>query len=65
MNFIPSRYENLPSNTKSVLALLQSSDEEKEDNEIKEVNGKEQLHSSSKCVYTVWDKTTWYVLIGF
>ena len=46
MNFIPSRYENLPSNTKSVLALLQSSDEEKEDNEIKEVNGKEQLYSS-------------------
>ena len=54
MNFIPSRYENLPSNTKSVLALLQSSDEEKEDNEIKEVNGKEQLYSSSKCLPRGW-----------
>ena len=48
MNFIQSRYETLPPNTTSalgsrVLALLQSSDEEKEDNEVKELNGKKQL----------------------
>ena len=48
MNIIPSRYETLPSNTTNVLgsrvlALLQSSDEEKEDNEVKELNGKKQL----------------------
>ena len=48
MNVIPSRYETLPPNTTNVLgsrvlALLQSSDEEKEDNEVKELNGKKQL----------------------
>ena len=48
MNVIPSRYETLPPNTTNVLgsrvlALLQSSDEDKEDNEVKELNGKKQL----------------------
>ena len=48
MNIIPSRYETLPPNTTSVLGsrvltLLQSCDEEKEENEVKELNGKKQL----------------------
>ena len=43
MNFISSRYETFPPNT--VLTLLQNSDEEKEDNEIKELNGKDSLNS--------------------
>ena len=45
MNFIQSRYETLPPNTTNVLALLQNSDEEKEDNEIKELNGKDNLNT--------------------
>ena len=48
MNVIPSRYETFPPNTESVLGLLQSRDEEKEDNEIKELNGKKQ---SAKNLY--------------
>ena len=51
MNIIPSRYETLPSNTTNVLGsrvltLLQSTDEEKEDNEVKELNGKKQFAKS-------------------
>ena len=44
MNIIPSRYETFPPNTESVLGLLQKSDEEKEDNEIKALNGKDNLN---------------------
>ena len=45
MNFRPTRHDCLPSNTKNVLALLQNSDEEKEDNEIEALNGKGNLNS--------------------
>ena len=44
MNIIPSRLENLPPNTKSVLTM-RISDEEKKDNKIFELNGKECLNS--------------------
>ena len=55
MNFIPSRYETLPPNTKNVLALFQNSDEEKEGNEIKELNGKD-WYFVTKIVFTYCEK---------
>ena len=51
MNVIPTRHDHLPLITERVLSLLQSSDEEKEHNEIKELNGKENFYNRSP-IYT-------------